>query len=566
GIVFSAGEVVAGRFEVVETLGGGGMGLVYRVRDTLMSGREKALKVILPSLMNSDRARERFVQEAEIAQGLAHPNIVNTFDLGEHQGIRFITMELLEGRSLHEHLQARKKLPLKQTAGIIRQVCIALDYAHRTTIHRDIKPQNIFLCKAGTVKLLDFGLARAAGSNRFTQSSMAVGTAVYLAPEQLQGHEPTPRSDLYSLGVVLYQCLTGELPMGRFALPTEVDKSLPEAMDELVDNLLKPQPELRPDTAAQVAGEMASITREVEHPREGERTREPEETGQTTKAQSTQRTHEEAQREGERTREPIQREPQAGEARQVDLGNGVNLDLVWIPPGEFLMGSLESEEGRGRDEGPQHRVEITRGFWMGKHEVTQAQWEAVMGNNPSYFQKKVGTGWISSRRDTQPTHPVESVSWNDCQAFIKKLNSRVSGGGFRLPTEAQWEYACRAGTTTAYYFGDDAVDLGAYAWYGDNSGGETHPADRKRPNAWCLHDMHGNVWEWCSDYYDSDYYNRSPGRDPENTAKSDDRVLRGGSWSHYSRLCRSALRFGYLPVTPSIYWGFRVVLSPPRTS
>ncbi len=562
GIVFSAGEVVAGRFEVVDTLGGGGMGLVYRVRDTLMSGREKALKVILPSLMNSDRARDRFVQEAEIAQGLAHPNIVNTFDLGEHGGIRFITMELLEGESLHEQLQAKKKLPLDKTIGIIRQVCTALDHAHRTTIHRDIKPQNIFLCNDGTVKLLDFGLARAAGSNRFTQSSMAIGTAVYLAPEQLQGHEPTPRSDLYSLGVVLYQCLTGELPMGRFALPTEVDKSLPEAMDELVDNLLKPQPELRPDTAAQVAGEMASITREVEHPREGERTREPEETGQTTKAQSTQRTHEEAQREGERPREPIQREPQAGEARQVDLGKGVKLDLVWIPPGEFMMGSPESEEERFGDEGPQHRVELTRGFWMGKYPVTQAQWEAVLGSNPSHFQKKVKTGLLSSRKVTRPTNPVECVSWDACNGFVEELTHRLTHGEFRLPSEAEWEYACRAGSTARYCFGDSEHLLARYAWYRGNSGRETHAVGQKRPNAWGLHDMHGNVWEWCQDWYDEDYYGRSPARDPENTTKNQHRVLRGGSWNYSPEYCRSAYRRYFTPDYRLYYSGFRVVRTP----
>ena len=156
----------------------------------------------------------------------------------------------------------------------------------------------------------------------------------------------------------------------------------------------------------------------------------------------------------------------------VDLGKGVKLEMVLIPAGEFLMGSPDSDKDAYPDEKPQHRVRITKPFYFGKFLVTQEQWEAVMGNNPSHFKG--------------PKNPVEDVRWEDCQQFLGKLNAKVGGGKFQLPTEAQWEYACRAGSTTRYCFGDDESKFGEYAWYEMNSGNTTHPVGEKKPNGWGL--------------------------------------------------------------------------------
>ncbi len=240
--------------------------------------------------------------------------------------------------------------------------------------------------------------------------------------------------------------------------------------------------------------------------------------------------------------------PHAGERRTVDLGEGVSLELVWIPPGEFLMGSPEDEEDRYADEGPQHRVRISRGFWMGKYEVTQAQWESVMGGNPSYI-----TG--------DPMRPVERVMWEDCQAFLRKLNRRAGGSGFRLPTEAEWEYACRAGTTTGFSFGDDYSRLRKYAWYYANSDVTTYPVGGKKPNAWGLYDMHGNVWEWC----EADWHDGYRGAPTDGSAWVDaprglDRVFRGGGWNFDPGGSRSAFRFRFTPGFRFYDLGFRVVL------
>ena len=212
-----------------------------------------------------------------------------------------------------------------------------------------------------------------------------------------------------------------------------------------------------------------------------------------------------------------------------DLGKGVKLEMVRIPAGEFMMGSRDSDDCADDTEKPQHRVSITKPFYLGKCLVTQEQWKAAMGNNPSNFKG--------------PKNPVEMVSWDDCQQFLEKLNTKIGTQGWKfvLPSEAQWEYACRAGSTTRYCFGDDHSGLDEYAWYGANSGKKTHPVGEKKANAWGLYDMHGNVWEWCQDWYDRANYKESPVGPPGPTGN---RVQRGGSWEYPEGLCRSANRAG----------------------
>jgi formylglycine-generating enzyme required for sulfatase activity len=222
--------------------------------------------------------------------------------------------------------------------------------------------------------------------------------------------------------------------------------------------------------------------------------------------------------------------------------NSIGMEFVLIPSGTFMMGSPTSEKDRDDDE-TQHQVTISKSFYLGKYEVTQAEWEKVMGSNPSYFKGC-------------PRCPVENVSWEDVQDFIRKLNTKGEGR-YRLPTEAEWEYAARAGSTARYSYGDGEGSLGNYAWYSANSGSKTHEVGTKQPNEWGLYDMHGNVWEWCGDWYGA--YSSSAQIDPTGATSGSYRVIRGGSWNYVAVNLRSANRYSNSPSFRSYNLGFRVV-------
>ncbi|OLT56291.1 hypothetical protein BI334_32320 [Moorena producens 3L] len=234
------------------------------------------------------------------------------------------------------------------------------------------------------------------------------------------------------------------------------------------------------------------------------------------------------------------------------------MELVQLKAGKFMMGSPGDESGRDSDEGPQHQVTVP-GFWMGKYQVTQQQWQAVAG----YEQVKTGISTNPSNFKGQ-SRPVERVTWHEAKEFCARLNQKfkgqLQGRKFRLPSEAEWEYACRAGTTTRYYFGDNSSQLGDYAWYDGNSGSKTHPVGQKKPNKWKLYDMMGNVWEWCEDTRHGNYDHAPVDGSAWFDNDNDNRLLRGGSWHHNSRGCRCADR-NYSPDPRYSSYGFRVVCS-----
>ena len=246
----------------------------------------------------------------------------------------------------------------------------------------------------------------------------------------------------------------------------------------------------------------------------------------------------------------------------VTLPGGATIEFVWIKPGSFAMGSPASEPGRLVDEGPQHEVTITHGFYLGKFEVTQAQWESVMG-----------TAVTEKRRaryvQLNPSHPAVYISWEDVQMFVKTLNllqtlnKAVEGSLYRLPTEAEWEYAARAGTTTRWSFGDDEGQLGHYASYEANAWSAglkyAQPVGTRLSNPWGLHDMHGNIWEWVQDWYGSEYYSSSAIEDPPGPAAGDARVMRGGGFSDVARGLRSACRFRHRPSARGYSMGARLL-------
>ena len=243
-----------------------------------------------------------------------------------------------------------------------------------------------------------------------------------------------------------------------------------------------------------------------------------------------------------------------------EITNSIGMKLVLIPKGTFQMGSPIEEEGADDDE-QQHQVTISQDYYLGVTEVTQGQYEKVMGTNPSYFQQR------AIRKSDSSMYPVEQVSWEGAVEFCRKLSElpeeKKAGRVYRLPTEAEWEYACRAGSETAFSFGESVESLGDYAWLADNSGGKTKPVGDKQSNAWGLYDMHGNVWEWCSDW-EGDYPIGAIS-DPTGPREGSSRILRGGGWLDTAARCRSADRYRGIPSGRSNYYGFRLALSSPGT-
>ena len=250
--------------------------------------------------------------------------------------------------------------------------------------------------------------------------------------------------------------------------------------------------------------------------------------------------------------EIIQRQPRVARYFIEDLGNGVKLEMAAIPGGTFMMGSPENEIGRSDDESPQHQVTVPSLF-MGKYQLTQEQYQAIMGSNPSNYKGE--------------NRPVESVSWDDAVTFCERL-SQKTGKNYTLPSEAQWEYACRAGTTTPFYFGEsitpDLVNYDGIFPYGSAPEGKDRqqPTDVGSfpPNAFGLYDMHGNVWEWCLDDW-IDNYNNTPTDGSAVTSSSPKKLLRGGSWYRPAKYCRSAIRASYTRVPRDSTFGFRLVVS-----
>ena len=234
----------------------------------------------------------------------------------------------------------------------------------------------------------------------------------------------------------------------------------------------------------------------------------------------------------------------SGSVITIPVKDGISIEMVKVEAGSFDMGATSEMENPYEDEKPVHRVTLTNNYYVGKYEVIQALWQAVMGSNPSKFKGA--------------DLPVEQVSWNDCQDFVSKLNA-MTGKRFRLPTEAEWEYAARGGKKSRGYQYSGSNTLGDVAWYGDNSGSKTHAVGTKQPNELGIYDMTGNVWEWCQDWYDS--YSSSPQTNPTGAASGSDRVSRGGSWDFSARGCRSSYRRGNTPDFRNGDLGLRLVLS-----
>ena len=584
--------LLEGRYKVKERLSDkGGFGTTYLVEDLDDNNQVKVLKVLT---LNGAKAVELFKQEAAVLQTLQHPGIpkgyeaIEFFPRNSQDPLHCFVMQYIEGMDLEEYLKQRKR-PIDQKLALkwLKEIAEILQAVHGANFfHRDIKPSNIMFQPNGKLALIDFGTAREmTGTYVAKQNAGAItkiSSAGFTPPEQ-ENNRAVPQSDFFALGRTFVYLLTEKFPSDpeiydpyndelkwrEFA--REISPLLADLIDELMTRKASERPQ-SPEVILQRLAEIESSPPPSKPPPKSQTQRIsatvaypsfwqtwfPTFLPQPVKEVRLNRFSFEVVKVNG-TGSILKREKHPAEYFTEDLGNGVILDMVYVPGGTFMMGSPKTEKQKPNNEGPQHQVTV-RAFFMGKYLVTQQQWEAVMGNNPSRFKGA--------------SRPVEMVNWNDAVEFCQKL-SQKTGRDYRLPSEAEWEYACRAGTTTPFSFGETiTTDLANYngdSTYGNAPKGkfrrETTDVGIFPPNAFGLYDMHGNVWEWCADYGHKNY-NGAPtdGSAWTSGGNSGKRLLRGGDWYFNPKNCRSAFRFYFEPDRRFHNIGFRLGVSLPKTS
>lgn len=556
--------LLADHYRAIRYIGEGGFGRTFEAVDKHRFDSPCVIKQFLPQLQGSaalQKATELFEQEAIRLRDLGkHPQIPDLLAFFEQDNRFYLVQEFIDGQDLLKELQQRGKFSEQQVRQLLTELLPVLEFIHKeNVIHRDIKPDNIIRNRNGSLVLIDFGVSKQLSATVLTKMGTITGTPGYAAPEQMHGHV-SPASDLYSLAVTCIRLLTGCLleerngvwndklfdPMQMQWVWRQQNVSVSNDLGKVLDKMLLFPVGERYQSASEV---LKALNTPPVSPPKISVPQPPQPKIQVPLPQIS-----------------FPQSPQIkflSQSFTEDLGNGVKLDMVYIPAGTFTMGAPSTEKDSRDSERPQHRVTI-KPFLMGKYTVTQAQWKAVanlrkvnldLNPYPSNFKGA--------------NRPVERVSWYDAVEFCARL-SRHTGKTYRLPSEAEWEYACRANTITPFYFGEtitpELANYNGNYTYGLGVKGkyrqETTPVGSFPPNAFGLYDLHGNVWEWCADHWHSNY--ESAPNDETIWLTSDEtfcfwRLMRGGSWDINPVGCRSANRGNCDEDWSYNFIGFRVV-------
>jgi formylglycine-generating enzyme required for sulfatase activity/tRNA A-37 threonylcarbamoyl transferase component Bud32 len=555
------------KYRVERILGAGAFGIAFLCHDTYLD-RRVVIKTFEAASIDRDVAA--IFREARILDSLNNAGIIHLYSCGFVDEIRrqrpyLEIAHFSDSLTLEDHVHQHGELSLDDLLPVAVQTARALEAAHQAGVwHRDVKPGNLLVrntARGWEVKIIDFGLSlrrslvqtsqgRAAGLGPSMVGSAVAGTLHYAAPEQLDPNrsgEIGPHSDVFGFGRTCYFALFRE------PYPDQEDlEALPRPWKDFLGRCVARKIERRPKDFAAVLAGLGAIQEQspetVTTPPVGA----PASSPAATLAAAAPVRPATPPKTAEARKDAHAASWEGSKAGDLKVGrvNDQDLRLRWCPPGSFKMGSPKNEQGRRSNE-DQVDVTLSRGFWMQETQVTQGLWQAVMGTK---------LDWSSNGQ--APNLPVYNVNHGEAEAFGAKLTELLrqgkqlpSGLKLILPTEAQWEYAARAGTTSRFPFGDDEGKLGDYAWYSVNSGGKPHEVKSREPNPWGLHDMLGNVWEWCADGYADKL---TGGVDPWGPSDASYRAFRGGSWFIEPALCRPAYRDWFPPENRNDNLGFRV--------
>ena len=556
-----------GKYKIEKVLGQGGFGITYLAEQPMLHRKVAVKEFFMKDLCNRDEAtshvsvpsvgsqemvarfREKFLKEASLIAGMTNHHVVAIHDIFEEHGTAYYVMEHLDGGSLSE-LVDRGALNEDVALRYVRELADALRYIHQQNVlHLDVKPANVLLRSNGEAVLIDFGISKRYDDEGGQTSTTPVGISKGYAPVEQYNQGLTsfsPATDIYSLGATLYKMLTGKTPPEASLLLDDEEELVRPANVSFptwvaVEKAMEPRRKRRPQSVDEFLALLGdgSQTPVAEHP-----------AAPVVAAAMVEENEETCMMEGneetsmvEESEEKVKEKPLQEGAIRFDV-DGVVFDMIHVEGGTFDMKETVSAGFLGLSSREIVQKTTLSSYYIGETEVTQALWEAVMGSNPSRFKGAV--------------HPVECVSWDDCQEFISKLNG-LTGKNFRLPTEAEWEFAARGGCKSGGYEYSGGNDPNSVAWYGDNSGGTTHDVGTKQPNELGIYDMSGNVYEWCNDWY-GDYCDVAQ-TNPTGSWSGSCRVIRGGCWYSDARYCRLSYRSSGNPDSGGPRLGLRLALS-----
>jgi serine/threonine protein kinase len=642
------GKILGEKYKITKRLGTGGMATVYKATQINL-GREIALKIIHPNLVNDNESISRFYREARDLATLSHPNIVTVYDFGTEAGLHYISMEYLQGKNLSEIIRQEGRLDELKIVKYIAPIADALNHLHQNgLIHRDIKSSNIFICSNDRPLLMDFGIAYHQDKT-ISLSGAILGTVEFMSPEQARGEVIDGRSDFYSLGVVMYEAVTGRVPFYSDS-PTStlyrvVNEPPPPILDDisaskdlknLILSTLEKDKTKRPQTGSAIYDTLNSIITLSEiHRRkiqiDGQKVPESytstEEKRKKNKEKATSKQSSEKETSSGKKRgwktgvfitlalvlllgaaggwyyftqmdktPAVDTNPLFLQAKQAYTGNDyvmahryllkvmaqnpknpeaklmmtdcilkltslyISPNLVSIPAGTFQMGNVAG----GGDEKPQHPVTLST-FQLSKTEITNKQFVIFLNALDC-----TGAGTINDVKvidliknknivlengifKTLPENenlPVTGVTWNGASLFCKTFSGR-------LPTEAEWEYSASGGENNIY---SGSNDLNEVAWYKDNSSGKLNNVGAKKPNAYGIYDLTGNVSEWCYDFYGKEYYKGSAPLNPMGPEAGNTKVIRGGNFSSSKESLTNKFRSNANVTSSAVGTGFRICI------